>query len=330
MAETAVLVTGAAGFIGYHIARELLQAGHAVVGLDSLNTYYDPALKQARLDLLTPYPRFSFVHADLSDRRTIADLFANHRFPVVIHLAAQAGVRHSLSHPHDYADSNLEGFLNVLEGCRHNGCGHLIYASSSSVYGANTKLPFSVDDPTDHPISLYAATKKANELMAHCYSHLYRLPTTGLRFFTIYGPWYRPDMALYLFAKAITEGRPIKLFNHGQMRRDFTFIDDVTRVVTRLMELVPIAQPGQNGGAPARVYNVGNHSPEELMHVVALLEDALGRLAVKEMLPMQPGDVPATFADVEALVRDVGFRPLTRIEDGVRAFVTWFRDYHRV
>lgn len=330
MAETAVLVTGAAGFIGYHIARELLQAGHAVVGLDSLNTYYDPALKQARLDLLTPYPRFSFVHADLSDRRTISDLFANHRFPVVIHLAAQAGVRHSLSHPHDYADSNLEGFLNVLEGCRHNGCGHLIYASSSSVYGANTKLPFSVDDPTDHPISLYAATKKANELMAHCYSHLYRLPTTGLRFFTIYGPWYRPDMALYLFAKAITEGRPIKLFNHGQMRRDFTFIDDVTRVVTRLMELVPTVQPGQNGGAPARVYNVGNHSPEELMHVVALLEDTLGRPAIKEMLPMQPGDVPATFADVEALVRDVGFRPSTRIEDGVRAFVTWFRDYHRV
>ncbi len=330
MAETAVLVTGAAGFIGYHIARELLQAGHAVVGLDSLNTYYDPVLKQARLDLLTPYPRFSFVHADLSDRRTIADLFANHRFPVVIHLAAQAGVRHSLSHPHDYADSNLEGFLNVLEGCRHNGCGHLIYASSSSVYGANTKLPFSVDDPTDHPISLYAATKKANELMAHCYSHLYRLPTTGLRFFTIYGPWYRPDMALYLFARAITEGRPIKLFNHGQMRRDFTFIDDVTRVVTRLMELVPTAQPGQNGGAPARVYNVGNHSPEELMHVVALLEDALGRPAIKEMLPMQPGDVPATFADVEALVRDVGFRPSTRIEDGVRAIVTWFRDYHRV
>ncbi|UYO38970.1 NAD-dependent epimerase [Rhodopseudomonas palustris] len=328
MADTAVLVTGAAGFIGYHIARELLQAGHAVVGLDSLNAYYDPALKQARLDLLTPYPRFSFVYADLSDRRTIAELFAKHRFPVVIHLAAQAGVRHSLSHPHDYADSNLEGFLNVLEGCRHNGCGHLIYASSSSVYGANTKLPFSVDDPTDHPISLYAATKKANELMAHCYSHLYRLPTTGLRFFTIYGPWYRPDMALYLFARAITEGRPIKLFNHGQMRRDFTFIDDVTRVVTRLMELVPTAR--QNGGAPARVYNVGNHSPEELMHVVELLEDALGRPAVKEMLPMQPGDVPATFADVEALVRDVGFRPSTRIEDGVRAFVTWFRDYHRV
>lgn len=330
MAEKAVLVTGAAGFIGFHVARELLEAGHAVVGLDSLNAYYDPALKQARVDLLTPYPGFSFVRADLSGRAAIAELFAKHRFPVVIHLAAQAGVRHSLSHPHDYADSNLEGFLNVLEGCRHNGCGHLIYASSSSVYGANTKLPFSVDDPTDHPISLYAATKKANELMAHCYSHLYRLPTTGLRFFTIYGPWYRPDMALYLFARAITEGRPIKLFNHGKMRRDFTFIDDVTRVVARLMDLAPTGQPGLNSGAPARVYNVGNHSPEELMHVVSLLEGALGRSAIKEMLPMQPGDVPETFADVEALVRDVGFRPSTPIEEGIHAFVAWFRDYHRV
>ncbi|MGX7742736.1 NAD-dependent epimerase [Rhodopseudomonas parapalustris] len=330
MAEKAVLVTGAAGFIGFHVARELLEAGHAVVGLDSLNAYYDPALKQARVDLLTPYPGFSFVRADLSGRAAIAELFAKHRFPVVIHLAAQAGVRHSLSHPHDYADSNLEGFLNVLEGCRHNGCGHLIYASSSSVYGANTKLPFSVDDPTDHPISLYAATKKANELMAHCYSHLYRLPTTGLRFFTIYGPWYRPDMALYLFARAITEGCPIKLFNHGKMRRDFTFIDDVTRVVARLMELAPTGQPGLNSGAPARVYNVGNHSPEELMHVVSLLEGALGRSAIKEMLPMQPGDVPETFADVDALVRDVGFRPSTPIEEGIHAFVAWFRHYHRV
>lgn len=330
MAEKAVLVTGAAGFIGFHVARELLEAGHAVVGLDSLNAYYDPALKQARVDLLTPYPGFSFVRADLSGRAAIAELFAKHRFPVVIHLAAQAGVRHSLSHPHEYADSNLEGFLNVLEGCRHHGCGHLIYASSSSVYGANTKLPFSVDDPTDHPISLYAATKKANELMAHCYSHLYRLPTTGLRFFTIYGPWYRPDMALYLFARAITEGCPIKLFNHGKMRRDFTFIDDVTRVVARLMELAPTGQPGLNSGAPARVYNVGNHSPEELMHVVSLLEGALGRSAIKEMLPMQPGDVPETFADVDALVRDVGFRPSTPIEEGIHAFVAWFRHYHRV
>ncbi|MFZ5736996.1 NAD-dependent epimerase [Rhodopseudomonas palustris] len=327
MTEQAVLVTGAAGFIGFHVARELLEAGRSVVGLDSLNHYYDPGLKQARLDLLTPYPGFSFVRGDLADRSATAELFATRRFPVVIHLAAQAGVRHSLSHPHDYADSNLEGFLNVLEGCRHHGCEHLIYASSSSVYGANTKLPFSVDDPTDHPISLYAATKKANELMAHCYSHLYRLPTTGLRFFTIYGPWYRPDMALYLFAKAITEGRPIKLFNHGQMRRDFTYVDDVTRVVTRLIDLVPT---GCDGHAPARVYNVGNHSPEELMHVVALLERALGRPAVREMLPMQPGDVPATFADVEALVRDVGFRPSTPIEDGIGAFVAWFRRYHQV
>ncbi|PZA09340.1 UDP-glucuronate 5-epimerase [Rhodopseudomonas palustris] len=327
MADTAVMVTGAAGFIGYHVARALLDAGRTVVGLDSLNHYYDPALKQARLDLLAPYPGFSFVRADLSDRTAIADLFAKHRFPVVIHLAAQAGVRHSLSHPHDYVDSNLEGFLNVLEGCRHNGCEHLIYASSSSVYGANTKLPFAVDDPTDHPISLYAATKKANELMAHCYSHLYRLPTTGLRFFTIYGPWYRPDMALYLFARAITEGRPIKLFNHGQMQRDFTYIDDVTQVVSRLIDLVP---PGhaRAAGAPAQIYNVGNHSPEQLMHVVALLETELGRPAIKEMLPMQPGDVPATFADVDGLMRDVGFRPSTPIADGIRAFATWFRSYH--
>lgn len=330
MSEQAILVTGAAGFIGYHVARELLEAGRSVVGLDSLNPYYDPALKRARLDLLTPRSRFSFVHGDLADRSATAELFATHRFPVVIHLAAQAGVRHSLSHPHDYADCNLEGFLNVLEGCRHHGCEHLIYASSSSVYGANTKLPFAVDDPTDHPISLYAATKKANELMAHCYSHLYRLPTTGLRFFTIYGPWYRPDMALYLFAKAITEGRPIKLFNHGQMRRDFTYIDDVTQVVTRLIDLIPAGRAGEAGGAPARIYNVGNHSPEELMHVVALLESELGRAAIKEMLPMQPGDVPATFADVEGLMRDVGFRPSTPIADGIHAFADWFRRYHGV
>ena len=330
MAEKAVLVTGAAGFIGYHVARELLEAGRAVVGLDSLNHYYDPALKQARLDLLAPYPGFSFMRGDLADRAATAELFARHRFPVVIHLAAQAGVRHSLSHPHNYADCNLEGFLNVLEGCRHHGCGHLIYASSSSVYGANTKLPFSVEDPTDHPISLYAATKKANELMAHCYSHLYRLPTTGLRFFTIYGPWYRPDMALYLFAKAITDGRPIKLFNHGQMRRDFTYIDDVTQVVSRLIDLVPMGCTDLAAGAPARIYNVGNHSPEELMHVVALLEQALERQAIKEMLPMQPGDVPATFADVQGLMQDVGFRPSTPIADGIHAFAAWFRDYHRV
>ncbi|MCG6207752.1 NAD-dependent epimerase/dehydratase family protein [Rhodopseudomonas sp. HC1] len=327
MTEQPVLVTGAAGFIGFHVARELLDAGRIVVGFDNLNTYYDPALKQARLALLHDHPGFSFVRGDLADRAATAALFAERRFPVVIHLAAQAGVRHSLSHPHDYADANLEGFLNVLEGCRHNGCSHLIYASSSSVYGANTKLPFSVEDRTDHPISLYAASKKANEVMAHSYSHLYRLPTTGLRFFTIYGPWYRPDMALFLFADAITQGRPIKLFNHGRMRRDFTYVADVTRVVLRLIERVP---PAGAGRAPARLYNVGNHQPEELMHVVALLEQELGRSAVKEMLPMQPGDVPATFADVDDLMRDVGFKPETAIEDGIRSFVAWYRSHYRV
>lgn len=330
MSKTTILVTGAAGFIGYHVARELLEAGREVVGLDNLNAYYDPALKQARLALLLQYPGFAFVRGDLADRQATAALFAERRFPVVIHLAAQAGVRHSLSHPHDYADSNLEGFLNVLEGCRHNGCEHLVYASSSSVYGANTKLPFSVDDRTDHPISLYAASKKANELMAHCYSHLYRLSTTGLRFFTIYGPWYRPDMALFLFANAITEGRPIKLFNHGRMRRDFTYVADVTRVVLRLIDLVPAGIDGKAAGAPARIYNVGNHRPEELMHVVGLLEQELGRVAVKEMLPMQPGDVPATFADVDDLMRDVGFKPETAIEDGIRAFVAWYRAHYNV
>jgi len=259
----------------------------------------------------------------------MASLFAEHRFAVVVHLAAQAGVRHSIDHPHAYVDANLEGFVNVLEGCRHNECRHLIYASSSSVYGANAKLPFSVDDKTDCPISLYAATKKANELMAHSYSHLYRLPVTGLRFFTIYGPWGRPDMAIFLFAKAIIEGTPIKLFNHGKMRRDFTHIDDVTRVVLRLVDLIP-GDDGGAGRAPARIYNVGNHHPEELTHVVALLEKELGRAAVKDMLPMQPGDVTETFADVGDLMRDVGFRPETSIEDGIRDFVAWYRDHYKV
>jgi UDP-glucuronate 4-epimerase len=330
MADHAVLVTGAAGFIGFHVARQLLAEGRSVVGLDSLNNYYDPALKQARLNILRGDSRFSFAHADLADRRATAELFANHRFPVVIHLAAQAGVRHSISHPHAYADANLEGFLNILEGCRHHECRHLIYASSSSVYGANVKVPFSVDDKVDHPISLYAATKKANELMAHSYSHLYRLPVTGLRFFTIYGPWGRPDMAYFLFAKAIVENSPIKLFNHGKMRRDFTYIDDVTRVILRLIDHVPQGDGGKAGGAPARIYNVGNHCPEDLMHVVAVLEKELGRQAIKEMLPMQPGDVLETFADIEDLTRDVGFAPQTPIEDGIRDFVAWYRGYYKV
>jgi UDP-glucuronate 4-epimerase len=273
--------------------------------------------------------RFSFVQIDLADRASMALLFAKHRFPVVVHLAAQAGVRHSIDHPHAYADANLEGFVNVLEGCRHHQCRHLVYASSSSVYGANAKLPFSVDDRTDSPISLYAATKKANELMAHSYSHLYRLPVTGLRFFTIYGPWGRPDMAIFLFTKSIIEGTPIRLFNHGRMRRDFTHIDDVTRVVLRLLDRIPGDAAGA-GGAPARVYNVGNHRPEELLHVVGLLEKELGREAVKDMLPMQPGDVMETFADVGDLMRDAGFRPQTSIEDGIRGFVAWYRDHYKV
>jgi UDP-glucuronate 4-epimerase len=330
MSDHAILVTGAAGFIGFHVARQLLAEGRDVVGLDSLNSYYDPALKQARLNILRGDSRFSFVHADLADRRTTAELFAKHRFPVVIHLAAQAGVRHSIDHPHAYVDANLEGFVNVLEGCRHNECRHLLYASSSSVYGANVKRPFSVDDRTDHPISLYAATKKANELMAYSYSHLYRLPVTGLRFFTIYGPWGRPDMAIFLFAKAIVEGTPIRLFNHGKMRRDFTYIDDVTRVILQLIDHIPYGNEGKTGGAPARIYNVGNHHPEDLMHVVAVLEQELGRKATREMLPMQPGDVAETFADIGDLMRDVGFRPQMSIEDGIRDFVAWYRRHYKV
>jgi UDP-glucuronate 4-epimerase len=305
----------------------LLAEGRNVVGLDNLNCYYDPALKQARLDILRQASRFSFVQTDLADRASMDRLFAKHRFPAVIHLAAQAGVRHSIDNPHAYADANLEGFLNVLEGCRHHQCRHLIYASSSSVYGANTKLPFSVKDNVDRPISLYAATKKANELMAHCYSHLYRVPTTGLRFFTVYGPWGRPDMAIFLFTRAIIAGEPIKLFNHGKMRRDFTYVDDVARVILPLLDHVPQGD-AQAAGAPARIYNVGNHRPEQLMHVVAVLEKELGVEAVKEMLPMQPGDVMETFADIDDLARDVGFAPRTSIEDGIRGFVAWYRDHY--
>ncbi|CUU16981.1 Nucleotide sugar epimerase CDS [Bradyrhizobium sp.] len=329
MTDQAILVTGAAGFIGFHVARQLLAEGRPVVGLDNLNSYYDPALKQARLALLRNDSRFAFVEADLADGETIAALFARHRFDKVVHLAAQAGVRYSIDHPHTYADSNLQGFLNVLEGCRNNSCRHLVYASSSSVYGANTKLPFAVQDRTDHPVSFYAATKKANELMAQSYSHLYRLPVTGLRFFTIYGPWGRPDMALFLFVNAIMAERPIRLFNHGKMRRDFTYIDDVTRVVSKLIDRVPADDPAA-ANAPSKVYNVGNHRPEELMHVVGLLEQELGRTAIKELLPMQPGDVLETFADVEDLTRDTGFAPSTPIALGVRNFVTWYRDYFKV
>lgn len=329
MTDQAILVTGAAGFIGFHVARQLLAEGRSVVGLDNLNSYYDPALKQARLAQLGNESCFSFVQADLGDRETMAALFARHRFSEVVHLAAQAGVRHSIEHPQSYVDSNLQGFLNVLEGCRRCGCRHLVYASSSSVYGASTKLPFSVQDRTDHPVSFYAATKKANEVMAQSYSHLYRLPVTALRFFTIYGPWGRPDMAMFLFVNAIMAGQPIRLFNHGKMRRDFTYIDDVTRVVSKLIDLVPADNPAA-ANAPSRVYNVGNHRPEELMHVVGLLERELGRTAVKELLPMQPGDVVETFADVEDLMRDTGFAPSTPIEHGVHNFVTWYRDHYKV
>ncbi len=333
----AVLVTGAAGFIGFHVAQRLLDAGQHVIGLDNLNTYYDPALKQARLDLLLGRPGFSFEKLDLADGGAIKDLFARHRFPVVIHLAAQAGVRYSLENPQAYVDANLAGFVNILEGCRHNECRHLLFASSSSVYGANTKLPFSVHDNVDHPISLYAASKKANELMAHSYSHLFRIPCTGLRFFTVYGPWGRPDMAMYIFAKAIVEGGSIKLFNQGQMRRDFTYVDDVTKALVRLIDHIPQGNPDWSGAAPDpasstapwRIYNIGNNKPEELMRVVAVLEQELGCKAKTELLPMQPGDVPATFADVDDLVREVDFRPATSIEDGIRKFVAWYRGYHQ-
>ena len=333
-----VLVTGAAGFIGFHVTERLLSEGHSVVGLDSLNSYYDPQLKAARLQILKRHSNFSFAKLDLADRSAIRSLFAQHRFPVVVHLAAQAGVRYSLDHPHAYVDANLEGFVNVLEGCRHNGCKHLVFASSSSVYGANTKLPFSVHDNVDHPISLYAASKKANELMAHAYSHLYRIPATGLRFFTVYGPWGRPDMAMFIFAKAILAGEPIGLFNHGKMRRDFTYIDDVSQAVVRVMDRAPQGQPDFDGSmpdpstsrAPWRIYNIGNNRPEQLTHVVSLLEKEFGRIAQKDMLPMQPGDVEATFADIADLERDIGFRPATTIEQGIARFAKWFREYHRI
>ena len=303
MPNDKVLVTGAAGFIGFHVARQLLANGREVVGADSVNAYYDPKLKDARIELLKRDRKFSFVKHDLADCAASIALFEQHRFPIVIHLAAQAGVRYSLQNPYAYVDANLDGSINVLEGCRHNGCRHLVFASSSSVYGANTKLPFSVRDNVDHPISLYAASKKANELMAHAYSHLYRVPATGLRFFTVYGPWGRPDMAMFIFAKAILAGEPIKLFNHGKMRRDFTYIDDVSQAVVRLMDRPPQSRSDApadpaTSSAPWKIYNVGNNRPEDLMDVVSLLEKEFGRTAIKEMLPMQPGDVEATYADI--------------------------------
>jgi UDP-glucuronate 4-epimerase len=330
-----LLVTGAAGFIGFHVAERLLRDGFAVVGLDNLNDYYDVALKADRLAALQAFPNFRFVKLDLADRAGMAQLFAAERFARVIHLAAQAGVRYSLENPAAYVDSNLVGFAEVLEGCRRNGCEHLLYASSSSVYGANTTLPFATDQNVDHPLSLYAATKKANELMAHTYAHLFRLPTTGLRFFTVYGPWGRPDMAMWIFADRILRGEPIQLFNQGQMRRDFTFVSDVVEAIVRLAAKPPEPDPAWSAGSPAphssnapwRLYNIGNHSPVELEYVVALIERETGRAARREYLPMQPGDVPATYADVDDLARAVDFAPRTSIEDGVRSFVSWLRAY---
>ena len=333
-----VLITGAAGFIGAALAARFLADGHAVVGFDNLNDYYDPALKRARLDRLTSDERFTFMQGDLADEAAVDALFAMRRFDVVINMAAQAGVRYSLQNPRAYVRSNMTGFLNLLEACRHNRVGHLVYASSSSVYGAVTAMPFSIYQNVDHPVSLYAATKKANELMAHSYSHLFGLPTTGLRFFTVYGPWGRPDMAMFLFAEAMLAGRPINVFNHGRMKRDFTYIDDVVEGVVRVARQPAAPNPNWRGEAPDagsslapyRLYNIGNNSPVELAHVIALLEENLGVKAIRNDLPMQPGDVPATYADVEALAQAVGFRPATSIGDGVARFVRWYRAFHRV
>ena len=333
---TKILVTGAAGFIGFHLSKRLLGKGVQVVGLDNLNDYYDVNLKYDRLKQLVETPGFRFVKMDLADREGLAALFLEEGFDSVVNLAAQAGVRYSLENPYAYIDSNVSGFINILEGCRHNKIKHLVYASSSSVYGANTSMPFSVHDNVDHPVSLYAATKKANELMAHTYSSLYRLPTTGLRFFTVYGPWGRPDMALFLFTKAILEGRTIDVFNYGKMQRDFTFVDDIVEGVVRVLERVPEGDPAWSGGspdpgssyAPYKIYNIGNNNPVELLRFIEVLEKALGLQAKKNLLPLQLGDVPATYADVDDLMRDVGFRPETSIEEGIAKFVKWYRAYY--
>jgi UDP-glucuronate 4-epimerase len=333
-----ILVTGAAGFIGFHTCEMLLGRGDEVVGLDNLNDYYDVRLKEARLARLSGRPGFRFHRLDLSDRAGMEALFAQEKPQRVIHLAAQAGVRYSIQNPHAYVDSNLVGFMNILEGCRHHGVEHLVYASSSSVYGANTTMPFSIHHTVDHPLSLYAATKKANELMAHTYSHLYRLPTTGLRFFTVYGPWGRPDMAMFLFTQAILAGQPIDVFNHGKMRRDFTYIDDIVQGVVRTCDQVASVNPDWDGAAPDpgtssapyRLYNIGNNQPAELMHVIGCLEKTIGKTVEKRMLPMQAGDVPATYADVGDLTEAVGFKPATPIEVGIERFVAWYRDYYRI
>jgi UDP-glucuronate 4-epimerase len=333
-----VLVTGAAGFIGFHLSKRLLDNGINVVGLDNLNPYYSVKLKEDRLAHLEGHPRFTFARLDLADRAGMEMLFTKNRFDVVVNLAAQAGVRYSLQNPHAYIDANIVGFTNILEGCRHHGVKHLVFASSSSVYGANTKMPFSVHHNVDHPVSLYAATKKANELMAHTYSHLYGLACTGLRFFTVYGPWGRPDMALFLFTDAILKGQPIQVFNHGRMQRDFTYIDDIVEGVVRVMSRLPAPNAAWSGDrpdpgtsyVPYKIYNIGNNQPVELNHFIETIEDVLGLKARKNYLDMQPGDVPATYADVDDLMADVGFKPATPIRAGIERFITWYKGYYAV
>jgi UDP-glucuronate 4-epimerase len=333
-----IMITGVAGFIGFHAAKALLARGDTIVGIDNLNDYYDVALKQARLDEIAPHKNFGFVRADLHDRDSIAKLFAARKPTHVLHLAAQAGVRYSLEHPHKYIDANIVGLINVLEGCRHNGVKHLLFASSSSVYGANTKMPYSVHDNVDHPLSLYAATKKAGELMAHSYAHLYGLPVTCLRFFTVYGPWGRPDMAPFIFTKKILAGEPIDVFNQGHHKRDFTYVDDVVEGVVRTLDQVPAADPNwsterpdpASSSAPYRIYNIGNHTPVALLDFITTLEKAIGKPARKNLLPMQPGDVVATYADVSGLKAATGFEPKTPLAEGIKRFVAWYRDYYKV
>ena len=326
-----ILVTGSAGFVGFHLSQKLLANGETVIGIDNLNDYYDVSLKQARLEQLFSHKNFQFFQIDLANRYKVDELFANSKPNLVIHLAAQAGVRYSITHPHAYIDSNLVGFTNILEGCRHAEVQHFVYASSSSVYGANTKIPFAVGDQVDHPVSLYAATKKANELMAYTYSHLYQIPTTGLRFFTVYGPWGRPDMAYFSFTKSILSGKPIKVFNYGKMRRDFTYIDDIVEGIIRVTNKIPQSNlTAETKSAPYKIYNIGNNQPVNLVDFIETLEKHLGVKAQKELLPMQPGDVPETYADIEDLIKDTGFKPKTSLDVGLKHFVDWYRSYYRV
>lgn len=332
-----VLVTGSAGFIGFHLCEVLLKSGYNVFGLDNMNDYYEVSLKQARLDELRDCDGFRFIKGDLADKSLINELFKSEKFDYVVNLAAQAGVRYSLKNPQVYIDSNIQGFMNLLEACRNYPVKHLVYASSSSVYGLNSQMPFSTENNVDHPVSLYAATKKSNELMAHCYSHLFKIPTTGLRFFTVYGPWGRPDMALFLFTKAILEGKPIDVFNHGKMKRDFTYIDDIVKGVVGAMNNIPVPNPDwdsanpspSSSSAPYKVYNIGNNTPVQLMDMISILEKELGKTAEKNLMPMQNGDVPATYADIDSLSKDVGFSPSTSIEVGIKNFVEWYLSYYK-